>query len=154
MLTLSTDDYLWFVDQALDAMTAIVRDLGDVDANRAIDTAGSNSPYVILAHCLGVLEFWGGAMVAGRAIERDRDAEFVAEGPVAELIERTVEARRRFAADLAALDSPAPPPGAVKPEDAGLPFATTQGGVLVHVYEELVQHLGQMEITRDVLRGH
>jgi hypothetical protein len=29
----------------------------------------------------------------------------------------------------------------------------TQGEVLLHVYEELAQHRGQMEITRDVLRA-
>ena len=27
----------------------------------------------------------------------------------------------------------------------------TQGDVLLHVYEELAQHLGQLEVTRDVL---
>ena len=30
-------------------------------------------------------------------------------------------------------------------------FTRTQGGVLLHVYEELAQHLGQLEVTRDVL---
>ena len=29
--------------------------------------------------------------------------------------------------------------------------AATQGAVLLHVYEELAQHLGQLEVTRDVL---
>jgi hypothetical protein len=33
-----------------------------------------------------------------------------------------------------------------------LPYAT-KGGVLVHILEELYQHLGQMELTRDVLLG-
>ena len=28
-----------------------------------------------------------------------------------------------------------------------------QGAALLHVYEELSQHYGQMEITRDVLRA-
>jgi hypothetical protein len=33
------------------------------------------------------------------------------------------------------------------------PTRRTQGGALVHVYEELSQHLGQLEITRDLLRA-
>jgi len=34
---------------------------------------------------------------------------------------------------------------------ADLPLATTQGGVLLHIYEELSQHLGQLELTRDIV---
>jgi hypothetical protein len=30
-------------------------------------------------------------------------------------------------------------------------MARTQGGALLHIYEELAQHRGQMEITRDLL---
>jgi hypothetical protein len=37
------------------------------------------------------------------------------------------------------------------PEDADLPLAKTQGGVLIHIYEELAQHRGQMETIRDVV---
>jgi len=41
------------------------------------------------------------------------------------------------------------------PDYTPLPGYTqwTQGAVLIHVYEELAQHHGQMEITRDVLVG-
>ena len=35
-------------------------------------------------------------------------------------------------------------------EDGTLSYRT-QGAVLLHVYEELAQHLGQLEVTRDVL---
>ena len=40
---------------------------------------------------------------------------------------------------------------AVSPADADLPIGKRQGAALVHIFEELTQHLGQMEITRDVL---
>ena len=58
MLTLSTEDYLWFVDQALDEMARIVTELGDEDGNRRPDLPDANSPFAVLTHCLGVLEFW------------------------------------------------------------------------------------------------
>jgi uncharacterized damage-inducible protein DinB len=147
------DDFLYFVDEALGGMAAVVTELGDDLANRQLDLAGANSPYAVLFHCLGVMEYWGGAMVAGRSIERDRDAEFRASGPVAELVRRTRQARRQLDADIADLQPLAPPRGTPEPEDANLPLARTQGGVLMHVYEELAQHRGQMEVTRDVLRA-
>ncbi len=34
---------------------------------------------------------------------------------------------------------------------ADTPIGTSRGIALLHVYEELVQHLGQLEITRDIL---
>jgi hypothetical protein len=150
---ISTEDFLWFVDEAVDGMVAIVTELGDDLANQAPDLPGANSPYALLTHCLGVMAWWSGEMVAGRRVERDRDAEFVATGPVAELAARARRVRDSFAADLAAFDPDAPPTRRLEGEDAELPLAKRQGASLVHVYEELQQHRGQMEVTRDILRA-
>ncbi len=147
-----TKVWLWYVDEALDQMTAIVVGLGDDLASTRPDLPGANSPYAILTHCCGVMEEWGGEAVHGRRIQRDRAAEFVATGAVADLEARVAAARLRLRADLADLDWDAPPRGPVDPQDADLPLGRSQGGVLLHIYEELSQHLGQMEITRDLLR--
>src|SRR5215472_7239307 len=80
-----------YVDRAVDQMAVIVTELGDDLANRKPVLAGSNSPYAILRHCLGVMEFWGGQVVAGRVITRDRDAEFRARGPVTDLTAATAD---------------------------------------------------------------
>ena len=151
MLTLTLDDFLWYVDDCLDAMLDIVTGLGDDLANRSLDVPGANSPYAILTHCLGVVEWWSGEMVAGRDVERDRAAEFTARGPVAELPEAVRRTRSRLVADLADLDSAAPPAKPGDEELLGYPYGRTQGGVLLHVFHELAQHRGQMEVTRDVL---
>ncbi|HXQ90632.1 MAG TPA: DUF664 domain-containing protein [Acidimicrobiales bacterium] len=151
MLEVSIPDFLWFVDQALDAMVAIVRDLGDEGANSRPDLPGANSPFVILTHCLGVMEYWGGATVAGRTVTRDRAAEFRARGDVDGLVERTARARRQLEVDLAGLEPLAPPTGS--PGDGDTPFGQRQGAVLLHILEELTQHLGHMELTRDMLRA-
>ena len=151
-ITLSTDEYLWFVDEALDDMARIVAELGDDDANRRPDLPDANSPFAILTHCLGVLEFWPAYMVVDRPFERDRDAEFRATGSVADLVERTHAARRRLTEDLADAELSAPPRhDPVYPEDVGTPLASSQSGLMIHVLREITQHLGQMEITRDVL---
>lgn len=148
---ISTSDYLWYVDTALDAMVAILGELGDDGANQRLDTPGANTPYAVVTHCLGVLEFWGGYAVAGRTIERDREAEFRARGDVAGLVRRVRAAREQLVADLDDLVPDAPVRGALEDDDTSLPLGRTQGGALVHLYEELAQHLGQLEVTRDVL---
>ena len=148
---ISVEDFLWFVDEALDGMVGIVVELGDDLANRRPDLPGANSPYAILFHCLGVMEWWGGVAVAGRPVERDRDAEFRATGPVADLAARARAARARLAEDLAQLDPAAPPRVELDLEARDRPLGATQGGATLHIYEELAQHRGQMEVTRDVL---
>ena len=148
---ISIDEYLVFVDEALDGMVAIVEELGDALANRRLDVPETNSPYVLLEHCLGVIEFWGGHLVAGRPTERDRDSEFRARGSVSDLVTRTRRAGAQLHADAGGAAVHAPLRNPPKPEDAGLPLGRTQGGALFHIYEELAQHRGQMEATRDAM---
>lgn len=151
MVSVSAGDFLWFVDLALDQMVDILRQLGDDGANKCPNLSGANSPFAILTHCLGVMEFWGGSTVAGRAITRDREAEFVAAGSVEELVQRASAARRQLELDLARMDPTCAPHGALKSEFDEAPYGRTQGGVLLHILEELFQHLGQMELSRDIL---
>lgn len=148
---ISVEDYLYFVDTALDEMTLIVQELGDDLANQRPDVPGSNTPFALLTHCLGVVECWAGELVAGRSIERDRDAEFVASGRVDELVPLVVGVRRQLRADVALLDPAAPLRNPPDPEDADLPFGRRQGAALMHLYRELAQHLGQMQGYRDVM---
>jgi hypothetical protein len=150
-VAVSAADYLWFADLALGSMSSIVEELGDELANRRPDFPGANTPYAILTHCLGVLEYWSGATVAGRTIQRDRDAEFVASGPVAPLVGRIAEARRRLRQDLSGLESADEPTHVRRDPDEPVPYTETKGAVLLHVLEELFQHFGQMELTRDIL---
>jgi hypothetical protein len=149
----SPDDLLAFIDDALDELIRIVRELGDELANRQLDVPGANSPYAVLTHCLGVMEYWGGQVIGARVIQRDRPAEFRARGSVEELAARAERARGQLREDLAAFDAAAPPRGELRPADAAKPLGRSQGGTLLHIYEELAQHLGQVEVTRDVLRA-
>jgi hypothetical protein len=150
-VVISDDDYLWFAGRALDGMAAVLIELGDEHANRQPPLPGANTPFAIVTHCLGVLDFWAGSLVAGRTVVRDRDAEFAASGPVAGLVERVTAAKEQLRADLAAA-APAEPLRAPAPEKyLETPAGRSQGGALQHVYEELAQHHGQLELTRDVL---
>jgi hypothetical protein len=148
---ISVEDYLFFVDDALDGMIAIVEELGDERANLRPDVEGANTAYVILTHCLGVMEYWAGHAVAGRSINRDRAAEFTASGPVGELVERARRSRAQLVEDLTDVDPFSAPPLAVSTHPARRVHARTQGGALIHLYEELAQHRGQMEAGREVM---
>ena len=141
-----------FVDRAFDGMLGIVEDLGDEAACSLPDLPGANSPYGILTHCIGVVNHWIGNSIANRGIVRDRPAEFVATGTLTDLKEAVRACRERLATDLARVDGLerlAAQPSAYRP--AGGPVDWTQGAALIHTYEELAQHYGQMELTRDIL---
>jgi hypothetical protein len=148
---ITVDDYLFYVDDALDSMVGILEELGDELANERPALPGTNSPYAIVNHCLGVMEFWAGFVVSGRQVERDRAAEFTASGEVLSLVGRVRSAQEQLRTDIALLEPEAGPRGAVKPGHGDHPQYKSQGGALLHVYEELAQHLGQLEITRDLL---
>ena len=142
------ETYLRFADEALVGMRDIVVELDDDLANRRPDLPGANSPFAILTHCLGVCAAWASTTNLGEVVPRDRPGEFTARGAVADLAAATDRVRASLREWVARTDPAAPP---VNP-DARDGYAT-QGEVLLHVYEELAQHRGQLEVTRDLLRA-
>lgn len=140
------DTFTRFCDEALVAMRDIVVDLGDALANERPDLPGANRPFAILTHCLGMCAAWASTTNLGEVVPRDRPGEFTATGAVADLAAETDRLRRSLAEWVAASDVDAPPAN----PDSRDGYAT-QGEVLFHVYEELAQHRGQLELTRDVL---
>ena len=154
LVDISVDAVVSYVNRAVDQMSEIVTALGDDLANRKPALPGANSPYAILRHCLGVMEFWGGEVVAGREVIRDRPAEFRAHGPVADLAAAERKALDQFRADAATAEFAGPVRGGAERNKDLLELElTSQGHALLHVLEEVTQHLGQMELTRDVLRA-
>ena len=133
----------------LDQLMAVVAAMDDETANTVPSFPGANSPYQILSHCLGMATDWSRTVNRGIPTPRDRDAEFAASGPVEELLRRAEHTREQFLADADATDLNAPPL-APKPIPRNW-WQTTARQVLLHVFEELSQHLGQLEITRDVI---
>jgi len=150
---ISVDELVSYVERTVGQMVDIVAELRDDLANRRPALPGANSAYAILRHSLGVMEFWAGQVVAGRAVQRDRDAEFRASGPVAALNAAAQEAKASFRADAAKADPSAPPRGTHPGMGRDELETRSQGSALLHVLEEVTQHLGQMELTRDVLRN-
>jgi hypothetical protein len=148
---ITADEYGYFAGRALDGMSAIVAGLGDDLANRRPRLRGANTPYALLTHCLGVIESWVGYLVSGRHAERDRLAEFQASGPTAPLLERAAAVRRQFLDDVARADYRAALWARPPADFEGPGRELTRGAALQHVYEELAQHHGQMELIRDLI---
>ncbi len=156
-MEISHEDFLMFIDRALDGMLRIVEELGEERANMRPDLPGANSPYAILTHCIGVCDYWIGTLLGKREFFRDRDAEFRASGTVVELRERVVELKAKLRADIKQVQGEKPlqsPPNSMYNPLRGTDSRDwTEGTALIHAYEELAQHHGQMELTRDVLMG-
>jgi Protein of unknown function (DUF664) len=147
---ITVDEFLGYCDTALDGYAAACRDLGDGLVNaRLDDVPGSNTAYGLVAHAVGVMDYWGSTVNRGIVVPRDRDAEFRATGTVEEAL-ALLDAGRARLHEHARAASPRQPPVNPPADDPEVADAT-QGHVLLHVYEELAQHLGQLEVTRDAL---
>ncbi|MEO8888609.1 MAG: aminotransferase class I/II-fold pyridoxal phosphate-dependent enzyme [Jatrophihabitantaceae bacterium] len=152
-LVVSAADYLYFVDRAVRGMGQIVTELGDGQSCVRPDMPGANTPYGLLSHCLGVIAYWGGHVVAGREVVRDRPGEFEATGSTAELPVRVDASLAQLRADLSTSAAQAPLRYAPDSWALGPDRPMTQATALFHLYEEVAQHHGQMQILRDALRS-
>lgn len=134
------------VGSALGNMADIVCELGDELANQRPALSAANSPYAILSHCLGVVEFWLGHVLRGRPTTRDRDREFASSGPVERLLIRVRISQMEVSTDFCR-----PFPRTVRhPEDHR---RASPAEIVTHVLRELHQHLGHLEMTRDILQS-
>ncbi|WP_448851072.1 mycothiol transferase [Corynebacterium sp. 335C] len=138
--------------QLLDRLARIVLELDDGTANATPAAPAMNSPAVLLRHVLGSARYWLDHVCLGHPNVRDREGEFSWSGPVADLAALFPGERAVIAAaldEIAELDPASAP--ASPPTDRERWWAGTVGGVVVHVLHEVAQHLGHLEITRDVL---
>jgi hypothetical protein len=148
---ITVDEYLDCCDRALDGYAEIVARLGDDLVNvRPDGILGSNSAFALVAHVAGMAARWGRTVNRAILVPRDRDAEFTAVGTAVEALALIEVARARLHEDARAA-SPREAPANPAFEADGTISYSTQGEVLLHVHEELAQHLGQLEVTRDVL---
>jgi hypothetical protein len=148
---ITMDEYLGYCDRALDAYAEIVTRLGHDLVNARLDgIPGSNSAFALVSHIAGMAANWGRTVNRGIVVPRNRPAEFTATGTVDEALALVERTRARLHEDVHAASPRERPANPDRDKDGTIAYAT-QGDVLLHVYEELAQHLGQLEVTRDVL---
>lgn len=142
--------FLGYVNNALDGMLETLEKLGDNRINQRPDLPDANSPYIIMAHCVGLTHYWIGRVCAGRPYERDRDGEFRAQGSLAEMRQAVHDLQGHLQDDIKRITLEQPPAGKLDARHADLQHLT-QGEFLMRCYKELAQHQGHMDITRDIL---
>lgn len=158
---MNTDDYEFsdnryhaFVSVAaeiLDGYIAALETLDDHTVNKTPLPGTVNTAFALVTHVHGMAHYWGGAVVAGEDIPRDRDAEFRASGTAAEARVLIEEVRGRLPgwARVALTE------GIRNREATGTSrrnvSEVTPEWVLEHILHELAQHLGHLEVCRDVV---
>jgi uncharacterized damage-inducible protein DinB len=139
-----------YARHAFTQMLDVADRLGDDRVNDRPHGPETNAVAALVIHCCGVTEFWIGHVALGRPTHRDRDAEFSSQATLAEL-HATVDATlAQLREDLAAIDE-----GRTQPDRTGRQFMEgddeSDGAIVLHVLEELYQHLGHMELAADAL---
>ena len=147
-LDLTTVDL--YVRHAFSGMAAVLDRLDDETVNQCPEGWGTNTVAGLVVHCCELAPSWFAMPGLGRDSERDRDAEFRAHGTVAELRAR-IDAAADQTGALAA-EFVAGPTVGDHPFREFMPGTDrTDGALVLHVLEELYQHLGHMEVTADAV---
>ena len=146
---IQVEDFLLFCNRTLDGYERALERLDDTSVN-ALPSTGGSSPFQLVTHAVAATRWWTAHHVCGHEVARDRDAEFLAAGSVA-------EATRQVADFRILLDELAPEMAAATRVHGGPSTQTplgaewTVGACLIHAYEELAQHLGHLEVTVDLV---
>ncbi len=142
-----------YVRLAFSQMLAAVDRLGDPLVNERPFGPETNSVAALITHCCGVSEFWLGCVGLGRRSTRVRDSEFTATATVADLHALIAATQHQVTADIRSLDAGEASPAnhAVRKtlEDAD----ESDAALVLHLLEELYQHLGHMQLTVDALEA-
>jgi uncharacterized damage-inducible protein DinB len=138
-----------YLRHAFDQMLVVAERVGEPRLNERPLGPQTNAVAALIVHCCGVTEHWLGHVGLGRPSSRDRDAEFTTTATLPELrrlVDRTVSTA------LADLDRIEAGESREHEHRVHLPGADCSDAALVlHVLEELFQHLGHMELAADAL---
>jgi uncharacterized damage-inducible protein DinB len=139
-----------YMRRAFAQMLGVADLLGEARVNDRPLGPDTNAVAALIVHCCAVTEFWIGHVALGRPTSRTREAEFSTTATVSELHAMVDATLTQVAEDLAAIDE-----GRVQPDRTGRQFLEggdeSDGAIVLHVLEEVYQHLGHMELVADVL---
>jgi hypothetical protein len=137
-----------YVADALEKMAIVARRFDREQLNTRPFGDQTNSIAALVVHSTEVCEFWLGHVALGEPSTRDRDAEFRFEGDLVELEARISAASAAAAGYLRRLADGKGQPSELR---AFADLGPGDTSLVLHVLEELYQHLGHMEITADAL---
>lgn len=145
------------LDQIGHEVLAQLQDLSDEELNRPLTLPETNTLFALATHLVGAGEFWVLVVAGGRTIPRDRPAEFRASGSRADL---TARYERWITGVHEVLDA-LPPASMEQRTDVNRlraallpsPEEVSVREALLHAVEHSALHLGQIQLTRQLL-GH
>lgn len=147
---LRADTVVTYLQQALTGMQRALDRFDDTSVNVRPHGEGTNSAAALIVHACSSSSFWLEHVGLGRQVQRDRDSEFSATATVAELTDLLRTTSERFARLVSELDQ--------GPTDADNEWRGrlhggdhSDGSLVLHVLEELFQHLGHLELTADAV---
>jgi uncharacterized damage-inducible protein DinB len=139
-----------YMRHAFGQMLDVADRLGDDRVNEQPLGTDTNAVAALVIHSCAVTEFWIGHVALGRPTDRDRESEFSSTATVAELRALVGGTLAQVSRDLAAIDE-----GRTQADRTGRQFLEggdeSDGAVVLHVLEELYQHLGHIELAADAL---
>lgn len=148
---IDTSAYLAVADEVFEGIDAVLATLDDDSVNRTPRPGTVNTVFALVTHLHGMAGFWGGSLIAGERNPRDRDAEFHTRGTVAEAAALLEDLRTR----LPGWVEVATTEGIRDPQASGTSRTDAAGAsaawALQHILHECAQHLGHMEICRDLV---
>lgn len=139
-----------YIRHAFAQMLAVADRLGDTRVNERPLGPQTNAVAALIIHCCAVTEFWLGHVGLGRASNRERETEFTATATVSELHALVDATLVQLEGDLDRIMG-----GTAPPDEGGRAFLLdgdeSDGSLVLHVIEELFQHLGHMDLAADAL---
>jgi hypothetical protein len=139
-----------YLRRALDEMAKALDRFDDRSVNTRPHGSGTNSAAALVTHACSAATFWFDHIGMGRPSSRARDSEFEATATVAELRELITVTADDLSALAVEIDTG---PTAIDHElRVFLPKGDeSDASIVLHVLEELYQHLGHLELTADAL---
>lgn len=151
VVELSADTALRYVRHAYGQLLSVADRLGDVAVNERPLGPHTNAVAALIAHCCGVAEYWLGHVGLGRPSERDRDGEFSRTASLAELHALVEQSLRQIELDLTAIAEGRSSGTHAAARQLLLDADVSDAALVLHVIEELYQHLGHAELAADAL---
>lgn len=141
-----------YLRQAIAGMERVLDRFDDETVNRKPHGEGTNSAAGLITHACAAATFWFEHVGLGRPTERDRDREFEATATTDELRTLLKNASERLQALAQDLET-----GPTAPDHELRAFLpgddSSDSSIVLHVLEELFQHLGHLDLTADAVAG-
>jgi len=148
------ETYGKYIGKQIEEILAVLNGLSEEQLNRRPDLPGANSGFVIATHVFGNARAWILGIACGQPLRRDRPGEFVSRGTYDELEKAAGALSDETNAALAQLDASTLGDRLSPTQELwgeGEAHQITRREALAHVLEHASMHLGQIQLSRDLV---